>query len=85
MASRLSPDSAASGRTVTLKNWRPPWMSQIIRLVSPGALPSTMISVGLIAVASARSPIPTATRWMGCAQSTSTDLPTVTESSFVES
>ena len=74
-----------SGRTVTLKNWRPPRMSQMIRLVSPGALPSIMISVGLTAVASAMSPNPTATRWIGCAQSTSTALPTATESSFVES
>ena len=68
-----------------LKNWRPPRMSQIIRLVSPGAFPSTMTSVGLTAVASAMSPDPTATRWIGCAVSTRTALPTATESSLVES
>ena len=45
-ASRLSFAAAALARTVTLKNCLPPVVSQIIRLVSPGALPFNMISVG---------------------------------------
>jgi hypothetical protein len=85
MASRLSVETAELGRTVMLKNWRPPRVSQMIRLVSPGALPLTMISVGVTAEASAISPRPMATRAMGRAQSIRTVLPTATATSFVES
>ena len=76
--SRLSLATVALGRTVTLKNCRPPWISQMIRLVSPGALPLIMISTGLTAVASATSPMPMDTLEIGSVQSTSTVLPTST-------
>ncbi len=61
-ASNRSLAAAELGRTITLKNWRPPPSSQTIRLVSPGALPLTRISERLMAVASAKSPRPTAIR-----------------------
>src|SRR5690348_7619681 len=56
-----------------------------MRLVSPGALPFSITSVGLTAVASAISPEPTAMRSTGSAQSTSTDLPAPTTKSFAVS
>ena len=84
-ASRLLSNAAVRARTVTLKNWRPPRSSQMIRLVSPAALPFTMISLGLMALASATSPSPIATLVAGRTQSTRTVLPTATESSLDES
>ena len=48
----------------------------------PGALPLTMTSDGLTAVASAISPIPMAMRVIGLVKSTRADFPTVTERSF---
>ena len=84
-ASMLLSNAAALALTVTLKNCRPPRSSQMIRLVSPATLPFTMISVGLIAVASATPPRPMATRVVGRTQSTRTVLPTATESSLDES
>ena len=77
-ASSLSFAKEALARTVTLKNCRPPCLSQIIRLVSPGALPFTMTSVRVTACTSATSPKPTATRAMGLARSTKTVFPTAT-------
>src|SRR4051794_19714967 len=56
-----------------------------MRLVCPGALPLTSTSVGATAVASAISPKPTETRSIGSALFTTTDLPTVTNSSFGDS
>ncbi len=44
----------------------------------------TKISVGLMAMASAKSPRPTATRRTGFAQSTNTELPATTKRSFAE-
>ena len=78
MASMLLLDADALALTFTLKNCRPPRVSQIIRLVSPAVFPLTMISVRLMAWVSAISPRPTAMRLMGLAVSTSTVLPTAT-------
>ena len=83
--SMLSLETSSRGRTVTLKNCRPPRVSQIIRLVSPAALPVTMTSVGLVACTSAVSLCAMATRLMGHAQSTRTVLPMVTKRSLAES
>src|ERR1035437_2101898 len=85
MTSRWSFDPDALGRTVTLKNSRFPPFSQRIRLVSPGAFPLITISVRLTAVASAKPPNPTETLSTGCAQSSTTDLPTTTERSLAAS
>ena len=75
--SRRSAEEPA--RTVMLKNSRLPPFSQMMRLVWPGTLPLTSISMGLMAAASAMSPRPTATRSTGCEQSMITDLPTPTK------
>ena len=83
--SRLSFNAVALARTVTLKNCRPPCVSQTIRLVSPGVLPFTMISVGPVPWTSAISLMPMETRLIGHVVSTSTVFPTATERSFAES
>ena len=85
IASRLSFDAAALARTVTLKNCRPPRVSQIIRLVSPGALPLTMISVRADGVGFGHIAQADGDALIGRAVSTSTVLPTATERSLVES
>src|ERR1051325_1611089 len=55
----------------------------MMSVVSPGALPFTTSSLGVMATASARSALATETRWMLTGLSTISDLPTVTVNSLV--
>src|SRR5689334_12512764 len=55
----------------------------MITVVSPGASPLTSSSLGLMATASAMAGLATETRWIFTGLSTTRDLPTVTERSFV--